>query len=63
MAEYFYKTNNEKLQCVNCGNTEFTRHMPEPGKDVSFVPYECERCHFVSWFPEVYAPGAEDAKT
>ncbi len=52
MSDFKYKTNGEELTCVNCKNTEFKRLAPANG----LVPYECQRCHFVSWFPEDFAP-------
>ncbi len=52
MSELTYQTNGEEVKCVNCKNTEFKRLQPVNG----IVPFECQRCHFVSWFPEQIAP-------
>lgn len=57
MATYYYQTNGEEMKCVNCGNHDFVRREPMNGGDGAFVPYECARCHFVSWFPAEIAPG------
>jgi len=55
MSVYYYKTNGEEVKCVNCKNTDFKR-LSEGGKPGDLVPYECTRCHFVSWFPGEFAP-------
>lgn len=52
MSGFKYQTNGEELKCVNCKNDDFKRLTPANG----LVPYECLRCHFVSWFPENIAP-------
>ncbi len=52
MPEFIYKTNKELVKCVNCGNVEFIQHQPLTG----MVPYECQRCHFVSFFGGGFAP-------
>lgn len=59
MSAYYYKTNGEEVRCVNCGNIDFTQ---KKGGGTSFVAYECSRCHFVSWFPEEFAPGDKKAQ-
>ena len=57
MAQYIYKTNCEIVKCVNCGNTEFAKRDPMNGVGPdSLVPHECERCHFISWFPGKFEP-------
>lgn len=58
MAAYYYQTNGEEVQCVNCKNKEFSRLDPVGG----IIPYECGRCHFVSWFPEYMAPATTPPK-
>jgi len=59
MSSYFYKTNGEEVRCVNCGNMDFTQ---KDEKQMHLTAYECNRCHFVSWFPGEYAPGSGKAK-
>lgn len=58
MSAYYYQTNSEEVACVNCKNTDFKRLTPING----LVPYECQRCHFVSWFPETIAPADKPPK-
>ncbi|MCC8109195.1 MAG: hypothetical protein LIQ30_09170 [Planctomycetes bacterium] len=58
MPEFIYKTNKEPVKCVNCGNIEFIRQQPVNG----MVPYECQRCHFVSFFGGEFAPEETAAK-
>lgn len=64
MSTYYYKTNGEEVKCVNCGNTDFSKGpaQPQNGSRQGYVPYECDRCHFVAWFPADFAPGAEAPK-
>ena len=52
MSKFVYQTNGEELKCINCGNEDFKRLDPENG----LTPFECQRCHFVSWFPDLIAP-------
>ena len=61
MAQYRYATNGEPVKCVNCGNLEFKRRPPE-GKNSDMAPYECGRCHFISWFPADFAPQEDSEK-
>lgn len=52
MSEFLYKTNGEELKCVNCKNGDFNKLASVSG----LSPFECQRCHFVSWFPDNMAP-------
>ncbi len=61
MAEIYYKSNGEKVKCVNCGNTEFTRRDPVNGQK-GMTPYECDCCHFISWFASEHAPEEEPSQ-
>ncbi len=59
MSEYTYQTNGEELKCINCKNTEF-KQLPQVN---GITPFECQRCHFVSWFPEQIAPQEKPLKS
>jgi hypothetical protein len=52
MSEFSYQTNGEEVKCVNCKNGDFKKLPSING----LAPLECQRCHFVSWFPEKIAP-------
>ena len=58
MPVFYYQTNGEELHCVNCKNGEFMRLESSNG----LIPYECQRCHFISWFPEAVAPAETPPK-
>ena len=52
MSKFSYQTNGEELLCVNCKNDDFKKLPSQNG----LSPYECQRCHFVSLFPDQIAP-------
>jgi len=54
MATYTYATSEEPVQCVNCGNCEM--HHRNQSTSGGMVPYECDHCQYVHWFPEAFAP-------